>query len=250
MTGHLLAAPVLAVANIPVGDHITRKILGLTINIDDVIATAVAGLIVIGLGFLVRAKVTSGVPGKLQLAFESVVGGIEGQVEQAMGDSGKAIVPLAVTLFAFILIANWLELIPTGHSPQYLPAPTGDVNFTAAMAVFVIVLVHATWIRKQGLRSYLGHYFRPFKIFFPINVIEEITKPITLALRLFGNIFSGGILLVLIADLLPVKFIVAIPLLDVVWKLFDGLFVGPVQAFIFTLLTILYFESAIAGSGH
>ncbi len=237
-------------ADIKVGDHITRHVAGLTVNVDDVIACAVAGLIVIGLGLLVRARVTSGVPGRLQLAYEAVVGGIEGQVEQAMGDAGKAIVPLAVTLFAYILIANWLEMLPTGHSPQYLPAPTGDVNFTAAMAIFVIVLVHATWIKKQGLKSYLSHYFRPFKIFFPINVIEEITKPITLALRLFGNIFSGGILLVLIADLLPSKFIVAIPALDVVWKIFDGLFVGPVQAFIFALLTILYFESAIAGSGH
>ncbi len=240
----------LAATNIPVGDHITRQLFGMTVNVDDILATAVAGAVLIGLGFLVRAKATSGVPGKLQLAFETIVGGVENQVESSMGDAGRPIVPLAVTLFFFILIANWLELIPTGHSPQYLPAPTGDINFTAAMAVFVIVLVHATWIRKQGLKAYLGHYFRPFKLLFPINLIEEIVKPVTLALRLFGNIFSGGLMLVLIADLLPVKLIAPIPILDVVWKLFDGLFVGPVQAFIFTLLTILYFESAIAGSGH
>ena len=77
-----------------------------------------------------RAKVTAGVPGKLQLAFETIVGGVEDQVESSMGDSGKAIVPLAFTLFFFILIANWLEMIPTGHNPQYLPAPAADVNFT------------------------------------------------------------------------------------------------------------------------
>jgi F-type H+-transporting ATPase subunit a len=79
-------------------------------------------------------------------------------------------------------------------------------------------------------------------------VIEELVKPITLALRLFGNIFSGGLLLVLIATLIPTSLIVPIPILDTIWKLFDGVFVGPVQAFIFSLLTILYFESAIAGS--
>jgi F-type H+-transporting ATPase subunit a len=165
-----------------------------------------------------------------------------------MGEAGKPIVPLAVTLFFFILIANELEMIPTGHSPQYLPAPTGDVNFTFAMALFVIILVHFTWIRRQGLKHYIGHYFRPFPYLFPINVIEEIVKPVTLSLRLFGNIFSGGIMLLLIAVLLPTKLIVPIPFLDVIWKLFDGLFVGPVQAFIFALLTILYFEAAVAGN--
>jgi F-type H+-transporting ATPase subunit a len=238
----------LLAVDIPVGDHITRHIFGLTVNVDDVISTIVAGVIVIGLGLLVRARVTSGVPGKLQLAFETIVEAVQRQVEGSMGSAGASIVPLALTLFLFILVANSLEMLPTGHNPQYLPAPTGDVNFPAAMAVFVIILVHATWIRRQGLKSYLGHYFRPFPALFPINVIEEITKPITLTLRLFGNIFSGGLMLVLIADLLPAKLIAPIPILDVVWKIFDGLFVGPVQAFIFALLTILYFESAVAGN--
>ncbi len=243
-----MSVPLLAVA-ITVGTHITRHLLGMTFNVDDLLSAVVAAVILLGLGFYVRARATSGVPGRMQLAFETVVTGVEGQVESSMGPAGRPIVPLAVTLFLYILIANWLELIPTGHDPQYLPAPTGDINFPAAMAILVIVLVHATWIRKQGLKRYIGHYFRPFKGLFPINVIEEITKPITLSLRLFGNIFSGSLMLLLIAALLPAKYIVPIPLLDVVWKLFDGLFVGPVQAFIFSLLSILYFESAIAG-GH
>ena len=233
--------------DITVGDHITRKILGLTVNIDDLTSVLVAAVIVLAIGFYLRAKVTAGVPGKGQLAFEAVVGGIERQVGETMGEAGQPIVPLAVTLFLFILIANELEMIPTGHTPQYLPAPTGDINFTAAMAVFVIILVHATWIRKQGLRHYLGHYFRPFPALLPINVIEEIAKPLTLTLRLFGNIFSGGIMLLLIASLLPAKLIVPIPVLDFAWKWFDGVFVGPVQAFIFSLLTILYFGAALTG---
>jgi len=165
-----------------------------------------------------------------------------------MGDAGRPIVPLAIALFLYILVANLLEMIPTGHSPQYLPAPSGDINFTLALSLFVIVLVHVTWIRKQGFKRYVGHYFKPFWVLFPINVIEEMVKPITLALRLFGNIFSGGLLLLLIANLIPTKLIVPIPILDTVWKLFAGVFVGPVQAFIFALLTILYFEAAIAGN--
>jgi F-type H+-transporting ATPase subunit a len=234
--------------DITVGDHITTKLFGLTVNLDDLYGVLAAAAILLTLGFVMRAKVTSGVPGKLQLAWETIVGGVERQVGETMGEAGKPIVPLAVTLFFFILIANELEMIPTGHSPQYLPAPTGDVNFTFAMALFVIILVHLTWIRRQGIKHYVGHYFRPFPYLFPINVIEEIVKPVTLSLRLFGNIFSGGIMLLLIAVLLPTKLIVPIPLLDVVWKLFDGLFVGPVQAFIFALLTILYFEAAVAGN--
>ncbi len=233
--------------DINVGDHITSKIFGLTVNVDDLLSCAVAGLIILAVGFYLRARATSGVPGKLQLAVESVIGAVENQVDSSMGDSGKAIVPLAFVLFCYILVANWLELIPTGHSPQYLPAPTGDINFTLAMGIFVILCVHVTWIRHQGLRSYLGHYFRP-KALFLINIIEEIVKPITLALRLFGNIFSGGVMLLLIAAL-PGPFLVGVPILDTLWKMIDGLFVGPVQAFIFAILTILYFEAAIAG-GH
>jgi F-type H+-transporting ATPase subunit a len=238
----------LATAQIQVGDHITRHLFGLTIDVDVVWSTVVAGLVILAAGLYLRAKATAGVPGKLQLAFETIVSGVEKQVDSSMGDAGRAVVPLAVSLFLFILIANWLEMIPTGHNPQYLPAPSGDINFTLALSLFVIVAVHLTWIKKQGLRQYVGHYFRPFKLLFPINVIEEMVKPITLALRLFGNIFSGGLLLVLIATLIPTSLIVPIPILDTIWKLFDGVFVGPVQAFIFSLLTILYFESAIAGS--
>jgi F-type H+-transporting ATPase subunit a len=236
----------LANANaITVGGGATFKLLGLTVNKYDVVATAVAGLLVIGIGLAVRARITAGVPSKMQLAFETISEAISRQVESSIGEKGRRIVPLAMTLFLFILFCNWLEMIPTGHAPQYLPAPTGDVNLTYAMALTVIILVHVTWIRTQGPRHYIGHYFRPFWPLFPINLIEEIAKPLTLALRLFGNIFSGGIMLLLIWALFP-AFIVPFP--DLIWKIFDGLFVAPVQAFIFSLLTILYFEAALSGS--
>lgn len=245
-----MTPPALLALTVHVGDHVTTKLFGFTIDLDDIFSVVVVGLVIVALGIALRTKVTSGVPGKLQLAWETVVGGVENQVTSMMGDRGLFIVPLAVTLFVFILFANWAEMIPTtfpGHH-QILPAPTGDINMPAALAVLVIVLVHITWIQKSGFRSYVSHYFRPYKALFLINVVEEISKPLTLALRLFGNIFAGGLMLVLIADL-PTKFIVPIPALGFIWKLFDGLFVGPVQAFIFTLLTILYFQNAVSG-GH
>ena len=242
----MTASGLLANANaITVGGGPTFKLGGLTVNKYDVVATAVAGLLVIGIGLAVRARITAGVPRKMQLAFETISEAISRQVESSIGEKGRRIVPLAMTLFLFILFCNWLEMIPTGHAPQYLPAPTGDVNLTYAMALTVIILVHVTWIRTQGPRHYVGHYFRPFWPLFPINLIEEIAKPLTLALRLFGNIFSGGIMLLLIWALFP-AFIVPFP--DLIWKIFDGLFVAPVQAFIFSLLTILYFEAALSGS--
>jgi len=82
---------------------------------------------------------------------------------------------------------------------------------------------------------------------FPINVIEELVKPFTLALRLFGNIFAGAVLLLIVVDLIPAKLIAPIPIVDVVWKLFAGGLIGPIQAGIFALLTIVYFEAAITG---
>ncbi len=236
--------------NITIGGHITGKFLSMTVNIDDIISCLVAGAILLTLGFWMRVKVTSGVPGRLQMFFEAIVGWLQGQVKQSIGDKGKAVVPLVVTIFFYILFANSLEMLPTGHNPQYLPAPTGDINFPFAMAIFVILLVHTTYIRKQGIKAYLGHYFKPYPVLFPINLVEEITKPITLTLRLFGNIFAGSVLLLLIAYLIPAKIIVGIPIFDVGWKLFDGLFVGPIQALIFSLLTIMYFETAITGSEH
>jgi F-type H+-transporting ATPase subunit a len=243
--------PSILALNVPVGDHVTINLgpLG-PINIDDLIAVGVAGLIVVFLGVMLRRNVTSGVPGKLQLAFETIVEAVNNQVASTMGDKGLFVVPLAITLFIFILLSNWLEMIPTTwpNHHQLLPAPTGDINLTAALAVLVIFLVHFTWIQQNGFKAYIAHYFKPPAMFL-INIIEEIAKPLTLALRLFGNIFAGGIMLVLIADMPGPSKVVSIPVLDVVWKLFDGLFVGPVQAFIFTLLTLLYFQSAVTG-GH
>jgi F-type H+-transporting ATPase subunit a len=236
------AVHLFASGNINISNHVTRKIFGLSIELDVVWSTVIAGIIVIGLGLLAARRATSGVPGKLQLFFETTVDQVNQLVESTVGPAGTRIVPLALALFLFILTANWLEVIPSSPrgGTEYLPSPTANVNLTYAMALIVIVIVHAASIRTRGLRGYVKHYFQPFPFFFPINVIEEITKPITLALRLFGNLFAGTLMLLLIAALLPV-FIV--PVADVAWKLFD-MFIGFIQAFIFALLTIVYYGMA------
>jgi F-type H+-transporting ATPase subunit a len=234
--------PLLASANINVETARKVDIGGLTFNVNIIYGTVIAGLIVLGVGFWVRNRITSEVPNKAQLVWETVVGAVERQVETNIGPAGKRVVPLAITLFFFILICNWLELLPTGSAHNNLPAPTGDVNLTFAMAIYVIVMVHAAGFRENGFRGYMRHFFHKPWLMVPINLIEEVAKPITLALRLFGNIFSGGLMLILIAGLFT-YWIVPIP--DVIWKLFEFLLIGPIQAFIFALLTILYFEAAV-----
>jgi F-type H+-transporting ATPase subunit a len=236
------AVHLLASGNINISNHVTRKVFGLSIELDVVWSTLIAGVIVIGLGLLAARRATSGVPGKLQLFFETTVDQVNQLVESTVGPAGKRIVPLALALFLFILTANWLEVIPSSPrgGTEYLPSPTANVNLTYAMALLVIVIVHTASIRARGLRGYVKHYFQPFPFFFPINVIEEITKPITLALRLFGNLFAGTLMLLLIAALLPLYIV---PVADVAWKLFD-MFIGFIQAFIFALLTIVYYGMA------
>ena len=244
----------LLAANIQVGQHLTTRVGGLTLDLDTIWATGVAMLIVIVVGLLVRARATAGVPGKLQLAWEMGVEAIRNQVEGSIGPRGAAVVPLALALFVFILVANWLTTFESGARYEALGPPAGDINFTIALALVVIIPVHIASIRVRGLRGYVAHYFRPYKVLFPINVVEEVAKPITLALRLFGNLLSSVLMVALIAAL-GVWTLAHVPIGDVstfvletVWKLFD-LLIGAIQAFIFALLTILYFDSAMS-TGH
>ena len=233
-----------ATVSINPGEHLTTKAFGLTLNVDTIYTTAIAGLIVLGMGFWLRSRVTSGVPGRIQLFWETVVGAVENQVETYIGPQGRDAVPLAVALFMFILFSDWLALIPTGTRPDHLPPPTSDVNLTYALALIAMFFVIRAGVRARGVGGYLRHFAEPKWWLTPINVLEEVTKPFTLALRLFGNIFSGVLMVLLISLLAPW----ALWPFEILWKTFD-LFIGLIQAFIFALLTLLYYQFATAG-GH
>lgn len=242
-------------AAIHVGHHEpVWHFLGMDFNGDTIISTAIAAVIVIALAFFLRAKVTStGVPGGVQLFWEAVTIQMRGQIESAIGMKiAPFVLPLAVTIFVFILVSNWLSVFPwqygggEGVPPsEVLKPPAADINYVLALALFVFICYHAAGIWRRGI---LGHPWRVLKghvtLLMPINIVEEIAKPISLSLRLFGNIFAGGILVGLIA-LLGINFgAAAMVVPNAIWKTFD-LFVGLIQAFIFSLLTILYFSQAM-----
>jgi F-type H+-transporting ATPase subunit a len=246
--------------DIKIGEHVERQFLGITFNMDTIWTMLIAGVIVVGLGFWARRQLTRStddhVPTKLQLAWEFVINEVSRQVEDNLGRVNRTVVMLAVAEFFFILVCNWMEMIPSEPNEHFhlLPSPTADTNLTYAMAITVIIGAWIYGIHERGAKAYFSHFLQPFPFLLPLNIIEEITKPISLALRLFGNIFAGGILLALIASLtewtvasLPVGGVLSV-VFSIMWKIFD-MAIGLIQAFIFALLTVLYFGMA-AGAGH
>jgi F-type H+-transporting ATPase subunit a len=242
----MAALVALPAANIKVGDHPTTHFLGLTFNIDTMYTTVIAAVLtVVFLGIVARSA-SSGVPNRLQIITELVVNQTREYVEDAVGhDVPSWLVPLGVALFFFILFCNWLAWIPSGHDPERLGPPTADVNLVYALALTVVVLYTYLGIKRKGGR-YVGDWFtaKP-AIRRPILVLEQIVNPLSLSLRLFGNIFAGGIMLAVIA-LLPSYLFPLYGFADFGWRLFDSGLIAPIQAFIFSFLTILYFGFATA----
>jgi F-type H+-transporting ATPase subunit a len=243
----------LAESQIEVGEHTHATWLGMTVNTDTILSTAIAAVIVLALAFYLRSKITStGVPGGVQLFWEAITIQMRDQIEAAIGMRiAPFVLPLAVTIFIFILISNWLSVLPlqydkNGHPAELLTSAAGDINYVLALALFVFICYHGAGIWRRGI---IGHPIKLLKghvVFLaPINLVEELAKPISLSLRLFGNIFAGGILVSLIALFPP--YIMWAP--NAIWKSFD-LFVGAIQAFIFSILTILYFSQAMELDEH
>ena len=215
---------------------------------DTLASSALAILVTLLIVFLVSRKVSSGVPGKLQWMLEAFLDYVRSLISDTVGEDATFVIPIAATIGLYILVGNWLDFFPL-PGPILHPA-NSDLNQTLAMAIVVFLVVQWYSIKVRGIGGYLHHLTRPMELalpiriaFIPLNIIEEIVKPVTLALRLFGNIFAG-LLMVYLLTLLPI-FISPIPI--IAWKFFDVFFVGTLQAFIFMLLTIVYFGMAKEG---
>jgi len=233
-------------------------------NYDSLISSAIAIAVTIAIAFWIRSKLQAGEPSKVQAVFEWGYDQLRSLIRTNVSDDALFIIPLAMTLFLYILIANWIEIFPLALFPV-LHGANADLNQTLAMALIVIGVVQWYSIKVLGWRGYLIRFTKPFElplpariVFTPLNILEELVKPVTLSLRLFGNIFAGGVMIGLIAGFgtlaLPavgtVGGTIIGTILLIVWKAFDVIFIGFIQAFIFMLLTVIYFGMAREGLEH
>lgn len=240
------------------------------INIETVMMTVLVGFIILLAGIAIRSKVTAGVPGGFQNFVEMIFEFIGGLVKQNIHTTSRLIGPLAITLFVFILLSNYIGLLPwpnvhVGEWTFKFESPTTDLNLPLAMALAVFILVHYYGFKVKGFAYINEFYLHPFPVpkltanpvswllaltlvFLNIvmRTIEELAKPISLAMRLFGNMFAGAIIAVLIISLIPWFLSWT---LGGVWLAFH-LFVGAIQAFVFTMLTIVYIALSTQKAEH
>lgn len=212
-----------------------------TFNYDTLLSSAIALVITLVVGLVVASRLRNRGPGKLQMIFELFLSYVRGLVKDNVAEDAAFIVPIAATIGFYILIANWLAFFPL---PEPIRPPSSDFNQTFAMGIVVVLVVQWYAIKLHGFGGYLHHFTRPFELpkaarvgFVFLNVIEELVKPVTLALRLFGNLFAGILMVWLISQL---GVFIGAPLVAG-WKAFDVFFIGTLQAFIFMLLTVIYF---------
>jgi len=242
-------------ATLPIGEHwwIIGKPGSLwNIHADTIVMMLVSAAPLLLLGLYIRRNVTDGAPGRLQNAVESVIEFIDGIIQDNLGRDPGPIGSIALTLFFFIWTMNVVGLLPI----PYFHSPTADLSTTFAFAILVFVLMHVRYIKTSGLGAYKGHYWTGgFKgiLLNPVSVIltlvTELSRPLTLSFRLFGNILAGEILLVVAASLLPLSFALAADVILNPFILAFGLFVGTIQAFIFTVLTVAYMAIASEPAG-
>lgn len=189
---------------------------------------------------------------KRQAVFEAVFNYIADLVTSVLGEGGEPFVPFFVALFIFIFLLNQFGVLPfKAFDLPFGGSPTADLNTVVPLALVVFFMIQVVAFRKKGL-SYLGHVFKPFPALFPVNVLDEILRPITLAARLFFNIFVGELLFVIVTSIIVARVQIGffnlsfgVAIVPILIQFFN-FFVGTIQAFVFTLLAIVYLSLALA----
>ncbi|PAV31360.1 F0F1 ATP synthase subunit A [Virgibacillus profundi] len=232
----------------PVIDNIFG-ISWLSVNLSNVLMITVTSIIVFVLCVL-GAKKLQMKPTGAQNVMEWILDFVKGIINDTMGwKTGKLFLPLALTLFTYILVGNLLGVITNGvfGGNVWWKSPTADAGVTLTLSAMVIVLSHFYGIKLRGGKEYVKDYFRPIPILFPIKLIEEFANTLTLGLRLFGNLYAGEVLLALLVGLTSSGvlgfFGGAIPFLA--WQGFS-VFIGGIQAFIFTMLAMVYMSHKVS----
>lgn len=234
----------------------------MAIHLDSMFWSILLGCLFCFLFWLAARRATTGVPGGLQNFCELLVDFVDGSVKDTFSGTNKLIAPLALTIFVWVFLMNFMDLIPVDFIPEaakrwfgieYMKVvPTTDVNITLGMSLSVFAMIIYYSIKVKGAKGFLAELtLQPFSsdnkiikyAFVPVNLLLEgvglIAKPISLALRLFGNLYAGELIFILIA-LLPfyLQWALSIP-----WAIFHILVIV-LQAFIFMMLTIVYLTMA------
>jgi F-type H+-transporting ATPase subunit a len=236
--------------------HLTNAHVGhgfWTFHIDTLIVSGLLGVLVFGAMAYAARRASSGVPGGWQNFVEMVVSLVDSQVRDTFHAKSNLVTPLAITIFVWVWVMNAMDLIPVDFLPQLVHlagvnhfkfVPTTDPNLTFAMSLTVFFLMLWYNVKFKGIGGWLhevftvpfGPWLAPLNLLF--RIIEDIAKPISLALRLFGNMYAGEMVFILIALLGIWQLPLALP-----WALFHILIIT-LQAFVFMMLTVVYMSMA------
>ncbi|GEA52573.1 ATP synthase subunit a [Vibrio inusitatus NBRC 102082] len=232
------------------------------VHIDSLLFSVLTGVLFLWVFRSVAKKATTGVPSRLQCAVEMVVEFVGENVKDTFHGRNPLIAPLALTIFVWIILMNLMDLVPIDFLPYpaqlmgipYLKVvPTADVSVTMAMALGVFALMIYYSIKVKGVGGFAKELaLHPFNhpIMIPFNLLLEVVsllaKPISLGMRLFGNMFAGEVVFILCAAMLPwyLQWVGSLP-----WAIFHILVIL-IQAFVFMMLTIVYLSMAHEDSDH
>lgn len=204
----------------------------INLNATIVYTWLVMAILVVG-SWLITRKLSVQPPiSRWQTTLEIIIEQIQGQIRDASGQDSEQLLPFIGTLFLFIAMANLLTIFPGYESP------VGSLSTTTALALWVFVAVPVYGIKNIGLGNYLKHYLQPTPLMLPFNLIGEVSRTVSLAIRLFGNIMSTTLLVAILVSIVPLLF----PTIMILF----GLLVGEIQAYVFTILAMVYIASGMS----
>ncbi|MGC1380728.1 MAG: F0F1 ATP synthase subunit A [Candidatus Baltobacteraceae bacterium] len=236
-----------------IGEHILwhLPVLG-PVHADTIMTTWIVMVLALLFFGWIGASYRSPYVTKRQAVLEAVFNYIADLVTSVLGEGGEPFVPFFVALFIFIFMLNQFGVVPLrAFNLPVGGSPTADLNTVVPLALVVFFLIQTVAFRKKGF-AYLGHVFKPFPALAPVNILDEILRPITLAARLFFNIFVGELLFIIVTSIILARISIGffnlslgVAVVPILIQFFN-FFVGTIQAFVFTLLAIVYLSLALA----
>lgn len=218
--------------------HVTLGNFSFSFDIITVIMSWIVIIVLVVIALILRRGLGQDIeekPSRTQAVLESLMDLLKGQLTSSFSSDklARELFPFVSTIFLFVLVSNWLSVIP------YCESPTRDLNVTLSLALLVFVMSQLLAVRMRGGIKYLKGFIEPYPFMLPLNIVSEIAKPVSHSFRLFGNTFGGAILVTVVsAKFAPVVVPAAL-------NAFYGLFVGAIQAFVFAILTVAYINIAV-----